>query len=39
MEKASGVNVEDKSGVGALRQSVVGYNLVLATPATALVSN
>ena len=38
MEKTSGVNLEEESGVGAPK-SVVVYNLVLATPATALVPN
>ena len=39
MEKASGVNLEENPELEPLRQSVVVYNLILATPATALVPN
>ena len=34
---ASGVNLEEKSGVGVVRQFVVVLNLILTTPATLLV--
>ena len=39
MEKASGVNIEEKSGVGAPKAVRCCLHLVLATPATALVPN
>lgn len=39
MEKASGVNLDEKSGVGAPKVARSCIQLVLAAPATALVPN
>ena len=39
MEKASGVNLEEKSGVGVPKAARSCIHLVLAAPATALVPN